>query len=760
MLAVGQRRADQVVALVQVDRDDAGLARVAELVERRLLHRAQRGRHEDVVVGGEAAELAGQRQHHGDLLARLQREHVDDRLAAAGASALRHLPDLQPVDAAAVAEAQHPVVRVGDEELVDPVVFLGLRGLLAAAAALLRAVLGQRLALDVAAVAERDHHVGRGDQVLGAQLLHVVLDGGAARAQLRLAELGAQRAQLVDDDRGDPLGTRQDVEQVGDGRHDVAVLADDLVLLQAGQALQAHLQDLAGLVVGQAVEAVGLQAVLRRQPLGAEGLAAAQRGAARALEHLAHQRRVPALLHQRGARHRRRGRGLDDADELVDVGQRHRQALEHMPALARLAQLVHRAARHHLAAVLQEDLQQELQVAQARLTVDQRDHVHAEAVLQLRLLVEVVEHDLGHFAALELDDHAHAGLVRLVLDVADALDLLLVDELGDALEQRLLVHLIGNLVDDDRLARAAVDVLEMHPRAHDNAPATGAVALAHAGHAVDDAGGGEVRRRDDLHQLVDGGVGLAQQVQTGVDHLVEVVRRDVGGHAHRDAGRAVDQQVGQPGRQHQRLALAAVVVRAEVDGLLVDVGQHLVRDLAQADLGVAHRRGVVAVDRTEIALAVDQHVAQREVLRHAHDGVVDRGVAVRMVFADHVADDARALLVGAVPVVVELVHRVEHAPVHRLQTVACIRQRPPDDHAHRVVEVGAAHFLFEADGQGFFGELSHAVGPLHSRDAHKSTAAPGHRTRHSTIRAMSSSRNSPVPGRLPVAQGGKPHMAQ
>ena len=35
VLAVGERGADQVVALVEVDRDDAGLARVAELVERR-----------------------------------------------------------------------------------------------------------------------------------------------------------------------------------------------------------------------------------------------------------------------------------------------------------------------------------------------------------------------------------------------------------------------------------------------------------------------------------------------------------------------------------------------------------------------------------------------------------------------------------------------------------------------------------------------------------------------------------------------------
>ena len=36
-------------------------------------------------------------------------------------------------------------MRVGDEQLVDPVVFLGRRRLLAAAAALLRAVFGERL---------------------------------------------------------------------------------------------------------------------------------------------------------------------------------------------------------------------------------------------------------------------------------------------------------------------------------------------------------------------------------------------------------------------------------------------------------------------------------------------------------------------------------------------------------------------------------------------------------------------------------------
>jgi hypothetical protein len=190
--------------------------------------------HEDEVLGIELAH----RQDDVDLLAVGQREHVDDRLAARVARALRHLIDLEPVQPAAVREAQDVVVRVGDEQRVDPVVFLGRRRLLAAPAALLRAVLGNRLALHVAGVRQRHHHVLRRDQVLGIEFGRVQLD---LRAAL-VAEFG-RIAQLVGDDRRDALRAGQDVEQVGDQAHHVAVLLDDLVLLQAGQALQAHLQD-------------------------------------------------------------------------------------------------------------------------------------------------------------------------------------------------------------------------------------------------------------------------------------------------------------------------------------------------------------------------------------------------------------------------------------------------------------------------------------------------------------------------------------
>ena len=212
---------------------------------------------------------------------------------------------------------------------------------------------------------------------------------------------------------------------------------------------------------------------------------------------------------------------------------------------------------------------------------------------------------------------------------------------------------------------------------------------------------------DNLHQVIDTHARLFDHPDTGVDHLGQVVWRDIGRHPHRNPGRTVDQQVRNLGRQHLRLVLRLIVVRGEVDRFLVDVGQQLVRNLGHAHFGVTHRSRRITVYRTEVALAVDQHVAQREGLGHAHDGVVDGGVAMRVVFTDDVANHTRRLLVRLVPIVAQLAHGEQHTTVHRLQAVTHIRQRTPDDDAHRVVQVGLLHLVFEIDGDNFLGELGH-----------------------------------------------------
>ena len=118
--------------------------------------------------------------------------------------------------------------------------------------------------------------------------------------------------------------------------------------------------------------------------------------------------------------------------------------------------------------------------------------------------------------------------------------------------------------------RSPRDLLERDLGAHDDPAAAVGVHLADgvdrlplAGQRVallleaeDRAAGREVRALDVLAQVVGGQLGVVDQGDRRVDDLAQVVRRDVGGHADGDAGRAVDEQVRQLGRQDRRLLLA------------------------------------------------------------------------------------------------------------------------------------------------------------------------------------------------------------
>ena len=231
----------------------------------------------------------------------------------------------------------------------------------------------------------------------------------------------------------------------------------------------------------------------------------------------------------------------------------------------------------------------------------------------------------------------------------------------------------------------------------------GANALA----AKDHAAGREIGPGHDGNQVVDGQRRIVDQRDAGVDHFAQIVRRDVGGHADGDAAGAVDQKIRIARRQHHRLVLRIVVIGLEVDRVLVEVAQQFHGRSGQPAFGVAVGRRVIAVDRAEIALAVDQRQAHGKILHHAHQRVVDRLVAVRVVSAHHVADHVGALHIFLVRRVPVLVHRVEDAPVHRLEPVARVGQRARHDHAHGVIEVALLHLVgnrYRANvgGAGFF----------------------------------------------------------
>jgi hypothetical protein len=100
----------------------------------------------------------------------------------------------------------------------------------------------------------------------------------------------------------------------------------------------------------------------------------------------------------------------------------------------------------------------------------------------------------------------------------------------------------------------------------------------------DDAAGREIGAGDEVHQRRRLGLGIVDQVDGGVDHLGDIVRRDRGRHADRDAAGAVGEQVGEQAGEDLRLFLLAIVGRAEIDRAFVEPGHQVDRDLRSAAL--------------------------------------------------------------------------------------------------------------------------------------------------------------------------------
>ena len=270
------------------------------------------------------------------------------------------------------------------------------------------------------------------------------------------------------------------------------------------------------------------------------------------------------------------------------------------------------------------------------------------------------------------------------------------DQLGDLFDHRRLVHLIGQFGDDDGFAFLA-NFLDGDATAHHDRSATGFIGRPDAGTAQDNAARREVGAGHDFEQLLGDDLGIVEHQQRRVDGFAQIVGRDIGRHADRNAAAAVDQHIGEPRRQHRRLALGAVIVVAEVDRVLVEIVEQRIGDPLHAYFGVAHRRRHIAIDRAEIALTFHEQLPHGEVLRHAHQGKIHRLIAVGVIFTDHVPDDTGRLAIGLVVFVAVLAHRKQNAAVHGLESVAHVRQRATDDDTHRVIEIRFTHLVGDGD---------------------------------------------------------------
>jgi len=90
--------------------------------------------------------------------------------------------------------------------------------------------------------------------------------------------------------------------------------------------------------------------------------------------------------------------------------------------------------------------------------------------------------------------------------------------------------------------------------------------------------GRKIGTLNEFHQIFDGDIiqflPIEQHVAQGIHHFPQVMRRDAGGHAHGNAGSAIDQQIGNRGWQHDWFFERAIKVWDQINRFFLNISQH------------------------------------------------------------------------------------------------------------------------------------------------------------------------------------------
>ena len=251
-------------------------------------------------------------------------------------------------------------------------------------------------------------------------------------------------------------------------------------------------------------------------------------------------------------------------------------------------------------------------------------------------------------------------LGRIVVDLAN-LDFPLLLRFEYRLDERRGGLAVGYLDDGEG---AVVELLDFGTHLHAAAP----LAVVVFGH-IDEAAGLEIGIEVKL---------LAPQIGHGrFQNFVEIVGQNLRRQTHGNTFGPLGQQQGEFHRQGHRLLLAAVVGEFPLGCLGIE--DDIEGKLREARLDVTGSGGRVArEDITPVSLAFDQQV----LLPQLHQRVADRGVAVR-VELHGVTHDIGHLVEAPV---VEQLHGMENAPLHRLQPVGQVGNGPLEYDIRGIVE--------------------------------------------------------------------------
>ena len=256
--------------------------------------------------------------------------------------------------------------------MLDKVLITRSATLNAYAATMLCAVLGKRCTLDVTHMRNGNNHIFIGIEVFRIELFRRVNNLGTTLIAILLLHL----LQLILYNLQLHIDAGQDIVEVGNLALQLGTLILQLLDLQARQLTQTHLGNRSSLNLAKTktlLQSLLCQIVITRVS--------------------------------------------DDMYYFVDIILCNDKALHNMHTLLRLLQIKASTTYDNIVTMLDEILNQILKIKQHRTAIHKRDIIYGKRRLQLRILKERIQHNIGRCITLNFDGDTSTLAVTLIVDM-------------------------------------------------------------------------------------------------------------------------------------------------------------------------------------------------------------------------------------------------------------------------------------------------------------------------------------------------------
>ena len=381
----------------------------------------------------------------------------------------------------------------------------------------------------------------------------------------------------------------------------------------------------------------------------------------------------------------------------IDIVTSNDQSLQNVGTLLGLAQIILRTADRYIMTMLYKIFHTISETQQTWATLHQCDAVHRERTLQSRHFEQFIENNVGIGIFLHVNHDAHSLATGLIIDIRNAVEFTLLDQIGNILDQHTFVDSIRNLRNNDLVV--ALTGLNLHLGTHDDTATSGLVGFLNTLESINISPCREIRSRNVTHQFTARDRRIVDIGATTVDDLAQIVRRNIGSHTHGNTISAINKKVGNFRRHHGRLLKGIIEVVDHINGLLLKIVHRTFANLGEAAFRITHSSGRIAVDRTEVTLAVNKFVAHVPILSHTHQRAVDRAVAMRVILTQNLTHDAGTFLIRLVAGIADTHHTIEDSTMNRLESISDIGKGSCHNHGHRIIYVGRFHLFLNVDLQ-------------------------------------------------------------